>query len=255
MRITLAGLVLTALLTSVAVAVTVEYRNPTVGRELALQVPDMHLATVKRNVEYASPNGQPLALDVYGPKNTAGDQLLAAVLLVHGTTRDPSPKDWGAYVGWGQLLAAHGLVGIPFNHRGVEADVRAALTFVRTEAGRFGVDARRICVASFSGGVPIGFRVALRDPQIRCVLGFYGAPNPRLLRRGSPPVFIAKAGFDSRWINNAISAFKRRGVNVRASVRVVTHPRGVHGFDIRNHDARSREILRQAVSFAGSHLR
>jgi acetyl esterase/lipase len=254
MRSALAGLILSALVTSVAFAATAQYRNPTVGRELALQVPDMHQATVKSNVEYARPNGQPLALDVYRPKDAAPDRLPAAVLLVHGTTGDPSPKDWGAYVGWGQLLAAHGLAGIPFNHRGVAADVRAALTFVRTEAVTLGIDARRVCVASFSGGLAIGFRVALRDPQIRCVLGFYGAPNPRLLRRGSPPVFIAKAGLDSPLINNAISALKKRAVKVRAKVRVVTHPRGVHGFDVRNHDARSREILRQAVSFSRSHL-
>jgi predicted esterase len=210
--VTVAGFILAALLPCVAAAATADYENPTVGRQLALQVPDMHLAKVKTNLVYASPNGQPLALDVYRPKDTAPDELLAAVLLVHGPTGDPSPKDWGAYVGWGQLLAAHGLVGIPFNHRGVEADVRAALGFVRTEALRLGVDARRMCVASFSGGVPIGFRVALRDPRIRCVLGFYGAPSPRVLRRGRPPVFIAKAGLDSSRINSAISAFKRRAV-------------------------------------------
>jgi acetyl esterase/lipase len=254
LRVPLAALVVAVVLASVAAAGTAEYRNPTVGRELALQVPDMHLAQVKRNVVYAEPTGRPLALDVYRPKDAVPDQLLPAVLLVHGTTSDPSPKDWGAYVGWGQLLAAHGVAGIPFNHRGVEADVRAALAFVRTEAVTLGVDARRICVASFSGGVPIGFRAALRDARIRCVLGFYGAPSPRLIRRGRPPVFIGKAGLDSSVINDAINAFKRRAVRLRAKVRVVTHPRGVHGFDVRNHDARSREILRQAVSFARSHL-
>jgi acetyl esterase/lipase len=253
-RITLIGFTLAALLPGVAFAATAEYRNPTVGRELALQVPDMHLTAVKRDVEYARPNGRSLALDVYRPKDATPDQQLAAVLLVHGTTSAPSPKDWGAYVGWGQLLAAHGLAGIPFNHRGGEADVRTALAFVRAEAATLGVDPRRICVASFSGGVPLGFRVALRDARIRCVLGFYGAPTTRLLRRGGPPVFVAKAGLDSSTINNAIAAFKRRAVQLRAKVRVVTHPRGVHGFDVRNHDARSRAILRQAISFTRSHM-
>jgi len=26
-------------------------------------------------------------------------------------------KDWGVYVGWGRLVAAAGLIGIPFQHR------------------------------------------------------------------------------------------------------------------------------------------
>ena len=231
-----------------------DYRNPTPGRELALQIPGMHRATVKRNVVYARRRGQALKLDVYRPRGARAKQRFAAVLLVHGTTSDPSPKDWGVYVGWGQLLAAHGLAGIPFNHRGVSVDVRTALGYVRRHAAALGVDARRICVASFSGGVPLGLGAALRDGSIKCALVFYGAPQPALLQSDSPPIFVAKAGLDSEVINDAIDAFQRRAQEIGASVQVVTHEQGVHGFDVRNHDARSRQILREAVAFARARI-
>jgi dienelactone hydrolase len=230
------------------------YRNPTVGRELALQVPGMHRATVKKDVVYARRNGRVLELDVYRPRGSHAEARVAPVLLVHGTTGDPSPKDWGVYVGWGQLLAANGLAGIPFNHRGMSVDVRTALAYVRRHARALGVDKRRICIASYSGGVPAGLAVALRDGSIRCALIFYGAPEPRLLRPDSPPIFAAKAGLDSGFINDAVDALHRRAQEIGASVQVVTHPRGVHGFDVRNHDARSRAILRQAVAFARARL-
>jgi acetyl esterase/lipase len=226
-----------------------DYRNPTVGRELALQIPGMHRALVKRNVVYARRRGRALKLDVYRPRGARANQRFTPVLLVHGTTSASSPKDWGVYVGWGQLLAASGLAGIPFNHRGTSVDVRTALAYVRRHAAPLGVTARRMCVASFSGGVPVGLAVALRDGSIKCALVFYGAPDAALLRPDSPPIFAAKAGLDSEEINEAIDALQRQAQEIGADVQVVTHETGVHGFDLRNHDARSREILREAVAF------
>jgi dienelactone hydrolase len=247
MKARLAAFSVIALL--VGVAAGDDYRNPTVGRDLALQIPGMHRAVVKENIVFARRGGRPLALDVYRPRGAPADERLPAVLLVHGTTSDPSPKDWGVYVGWGQLLAANRLAGIPFNHRGVSGDVRSALAYVRRHGAALGVDSRRICVASFSGGVPVGLDVALRDGSIACALVFYGAPEPALLRSDSPPIFAAKAGLDSEVINDAIDALHERAQEIGATVHVVTHPRGVHGFDLRNHDARSRAILKQAVAF------
>jgi dienelactone hydrolase len=247
MRARLAAFSVIALL--VGVAAGDDYRNPTVGRELALQIPGMHRAVVQKDVVYARRGGRALALDVYRPRGARAGQRLPAVLLVHGTTSDPSPKDWGVYVGWGQLLAANRLAGIPFNHRGVSGDVRSALAYVRRHGAALGVDSRRVCVASFSGGVPVGLGAALRDGAIECALVFYGAPEPALLRSDSPPIFVAKAGLDSKDINEAIDALQQRAQELGATVQVVTHARGVHGFDVRNHDARSRAILRQAVAF------
>jgi dienelactone hydrolase len=218
--------------------------------DIALQVPRMHEAVVNADVVYS----RRLRLDVYRPRGSRPDERFPAVLLVHGRTDDPSPKDWGIYVGWGQLLAAHGLAGIPFNHRGDPADIRTALDAVRERAGELGVDGERLGLASFSAGVPWGMEVALSDERLRCALAFYGPPDSALARAGGPPTFLAKAGLDEPWINEAIDAYARRAKALEADVRVVTHAHGLHGFDARNHDARSRAILRAAIAFAREHL-
>jgi dienelactone hydrolase len=176
------------------------------------------------------------------------------VLLVHGMTTDPSPKDWGIYVGWGQLLAVSGLVAVPFNHAGHSNDVEAALAFVRKHGARLGIDRTRLCLASFSLGVPIGLHVALTDRHLRCVLLFYGPPTESRLRSDAPPTLIAKAGLDDPTINEAIDRYLTRARARGADVRVITHNRGVHGFDALNHDERSRTILRTAIRFAKHHL-
>lgn len=230
------------------------YRNPTPGAEIVLQVPGMHRAAVLRDVVYARRVGRALGLNVYRPRGSRRSARLPGVLLVHGRTDDPSPKDWGIYVGWGQLLAAHGLAAIPFNHRGEPADVRAALAAVRARGGELGVDSTRLCIASFSAGVPTGLAVALRDGDLRCVLAFYGPPDETLVRSDSLPTFIAKAGLDADWINAAIDAYAERAKALGADVRVAVHSRGVHGFDALTRDARTRAILRQAISFARTEL-
>jgi acetyl esterase/lipase len=230
------------------------YRNPTSGAEIALQIPGMHRAKVRSDVVYAKRGGRSLRLDVYRPAGSRPRDRFPGVLLVHGTTGAPSPKDWGIYVGWGQLLAARGLAGIPFNHRGDPADIRAALAAVRARAGELGVDDTRLCVASFSGGVAAGLTAALTDDRLRCALAFYGAPETTSLEADSPPTFIAKAGLDSSDINDAIDAYVVRAKEIGANVRLVVHPRGVHGFDARTRDARTRTILGQAVAFARARL-
>jgi dienelactone hydrolase len=237
-----------------AAGAAAEYANPTPGAQVALQIPGMHRASVLRDIVYARRGGVPLRLDVYRPHGADPSKLLAAVLLVHGRTSDPSPKDWGIYVGWGQLLAAHGLAGIPFNHRGTPADVRAALAFVRRHGARLGVDATRLCVASFSAGVPIGMQVALTDGHLRCALAFYGPADPGALAADSPPTLIAKAGLDDPAAKSAIDAYVARARMVGAEVRLLVHPRGRHGFDALDHDARSRAILRAALRFAQARL-
>jgi acetyl esterase/lipase len=230
------------------------YRNPTPGADLALQIPGMHRAVVRRDVVYARRGGQAQRLDVYRPAGSRPRARFPAVLLVHGSTSDPSPKDWGIYVGWGQLLAARGLAGIPFNHRGTAADVAAALAAVRGRAAELGVDGSRLCVASFSGGVAAGLTAALRDGRVRCALAFYGAPDPKVLRADSPPTFLAKAALDSSFVNDAIDAYVARAKAIAADVRLVVHPRGQHGFDLAPGDARARAILRQAVQFSRARL-
>ena len=165
-----------------------DYRNPTAGAVVALQLPGMHLAKVKRNVQYKAG----LRLDVYRPARASG--RLPAVVFVHGNARGTdSPKASGVFVGWGQLAAASGLAGVTFDHQEDPEDVVAAVRHVRRNAARLGIDAGRICVAGFSAGVQLSMLPGLqgRLGTLRCAVGYYG-PLHAELEQLSPLAHLRK---------------------------------------------------------------
>jgi dienelactone hydrolase len=236
-----------------------DYRNPTVGKDVALQIPGMHLAQVRRNLVYRPG----LRLDVYRARNAAG--RLPAVLFVHGRTGDPSPKDWGQYVGWGQLAAASGLAGVTFNHHDDPAEIAAAIRFIRSNGARLGIDGTRLCVAGYSAGVHPALLTALKQTagRLRCAVAYYGWLDAELtqlsplnyLRAGSLPVLIAKAGADNPSINSSIDRFIAKARKVDAPVELLVHKSAPHAFDVTLTDDRSREIMRRTLVFLRLHLR
>jgi acetyl esterase/lipase len=233
-----------------------EYVNPTPGRNIALQIPGMHRAAVRRNLVYAPD----LTMDVYRPR--AVNRPLPALLFVHGS--GGQGKDAGVFVGWGQLAAASGLAGVTFNHYGFQADIQAAIRYVRRNATRLGIDRNRLCLAGYSAGVLPSMLVALKgSAKVRCVVAYYGpldtyhAQSSPLtyLRASSLPVLVAKAGRDAASINESIDRFVAKSRRVGARVALLVHASGGHGFDAGRPDARARAILRRTLAFVRAQLR
>jgi acetyl esterase/lipase len=234
------------------------YRNPTAGSVVALQLPGMHLAKVKRNLQYKGG----LGLDVYRPARASG--RLPAVVFVHGNARGTdSPKASGVFVGWGQLAAASGLAGVTFDHQEDPEDVVAAVRYVRRNAARLGIDERRICVAGFSAGVQLSMLPALqgRLGALRCAVGYYGPLHAELeqlsplayLRADAPATLLAKAGRDNPAINRSIDRYVARAKEVGARVELVVQPTGPHGFETTK-DTKTRSVMRRTLDFLRAHL-
>lgn len=252
------AIVVAAALALVLASPASAYRNPTAGRDVALQIPGMHLAQVRRNLVY-KPG---LKMDVYRPRNAT--RSLPAVLFVHGTTGADSPKDWGQYVGWGQLAAASGLAGVTFNHEEDVADIAAAIRYVRANGPRLGIDGKRLCVAGYSAGVHPALLTALDGSvgRLRCAVAYYGFLDAELsqvspaahLRAGSLPILVAKAGHDNVGLNASIDRFMAKARKVHAPVELLLHATAPHAFDVTQPDARSREIMRRTLAFLRLHL-
>ncbi len=203
-------------------------------------------------------------------------------------------KDWGQYVSWGQLAAASGLIAVTFNHRSSEwfsklpevaSDVDDLLAYVRRNAAELGIDRERLGVWTCSGGTPVGLRAAIRASAtgVRCMGVYYGRTNLELLRETdnapdapeevlrefSPehhflqadpaslaPLLIARAGKEALpGVNESIDRFVRLALAHNAAIEVINHPDGEHGFDFRNDDARSREIIRRTLAFMQQSLK
>lgn len=235
---------------------------------------------------YADARG-PLLLDAYLPKQRGGPW--PAVLLVNGDAPEPviaPAKDWGVYRSYGEHLAARGIVGLPFNHHSTEGgsrtaevarEVAAAIAFVRSHADELEVDADRIGVWAFSAAGPFAVAPLLRErpAHVRALAGFYTiwdltpfrdvdpppseaaitewSASPALgeSAAGLPPVFVARAGRDGARLLAGTDRFLARALELGVDVQLHDHPTGQHGFDLRDDDARSREIIRAALDFFG----
>jgi dienelactone hydrolase len=276
---------------SVASAVPAQrdrYRNSTVGRELVLQIPGMHRAKVRRGFVYKRVGGERLRLDVYYPRRVSPSQRLPAVLL--GGPAYSAGRQSGQRVGWSQLIAASGMAAIAFDFRSDGAlqrprdpaeDIAAALAFVRNRAGLLRIDPARLCTLGFSiGTAPWHLWAMMREPTafVRCNAVFYGpldfddvgpafAMHPDDAREFSarrflelhgaaiPPMLVVKAGRERNpGINESIDRFAAAAAQRGARVQVLTHPTGIHAFDVLQPGARSRAPIRRALAFMKSRL-
>ncbi len=256
-------------------------------------VAGMDRVRIVKDVIYKHAADDALEMDVYAPADLAPGDLRPAVMYVNG---DAGPaltrhaKDMGAYLSWGRLAAARGLVGVTFNHRSAEgwtkpdrpaSDVDDLIGYVRASASRFNIDADRLCIWTCSGGPPFGLRTALRDrpSYVRCIVAYYGVMDLQHLRTPDdpdlseetarafspvaylghqpahiPPLFVVKAGLDHALVNASIDRFVMEALHHNVMIDVLTHPAGHHSFDILDDTPRSHVIIRQTLDFMARRL-
>jgi dienelactone hydrolase len=69
-----------------------------------------------------------------------------------------------------------------------------------------------------------------------------------------PPLLIARAGRDHPFLNASLDRFVERALASNATLDLLTHPQGRHGFDILDDQPRTREILTRTLDFLKTHL-
>jgi hypothetical protein len=70
-----------------------------------------------------------------------------------------------------------------------------------------------------------------------------------------PPMLVVKAGRErNAGINESIDRFAAAAARRGARVQVLTHPTGIHAFDVLQPGARSRALIRRALAFMKSRL-
>ena len=284
-----------ALLVIISAPTTGAAQDPDWVRELApkrivYSVPGMRRVKVRRDVTYKRVAGAELKMDVYTPPG-ARNSPRPAVIFIHGGRIPPNlratPKDWGVYVSFGQLVAASGFVGVTFNHRfyaweslaDSQADLTDLIAYVRGHAAELGVDRERLVLWSVSaGGIFLSRPLRERPPYVRCVVAYYSeldlqgerasapasvtdetlrefSPLYHLERgdKGFPPIFIARAGLDDPGLNAGVDRFVQAALAKNLTVELVNHATGHHGFDVEDDNERSREIIRRTLEFIRAH--
>ncbi len=228
-------------------------------------VPGMEQVVVRRQSLSTGPE-----FDLYASTESAP---APGVILIHGGPIPPNllttPKNWGLFQSYGRLLGASGLSAIMFDHgfygpehvtQAIE-DIQTLVQNVREHANALNLDADRLCLWAFSGG-GIFLSPFLREAPaaIRCVIAYYAAlhaqtpefsPLTQLAENTGnlPALLIARAGLDMPALNEAMDQFIQQALKKNTTIDVLNHAAGQHGFDVRDDNERTRDILRRTVEF------
>jgi acetyl esterase/lipase len=137
--------------------------------------PLLYLARIRvrvtRDVMFAAPEGHPLRLDIYEPKESNGPR--PAIVVVHGGAWFQGDKSTYAF-GWhDRWLAAQGYVVFDVQYRlsgrwpAPLGDVKCAIRWVRANAARFNIDPQRVAVMGRSAGAHLALMAAYTagDPR------------------------------------------------------------------------------------------
>ncbi len=261
-------------------------------QRILYSVPFMERIKARKDLTYKRLAGVELKMDVYKPPNPALGARRPAVVFVHGGALPPNlltkPKEWGAYVSFGQLVAASGFVGITFNHRfygwdmkslsDARSDVTDAVEYIRSHAEEFGIDKDRINLWALSAGsVVLGQVITENSPFIRSMIFYYAIMDVQPLRKErtvitdevvrefSPlhrlkqapktfiPIFIARAGRDEPDLNAAVDSFIQEALSKKTTLDFSNHADGQHGFDVLDDNERTREIIKRTLEFIKAH--
>jgi acetyl esterase/lipase len=143
-------------------------------------------AKATRGIPFASPDGQPLTLDVYQPVERGRYPIV--VQIYGGAWQRGQPGDNS---GFASLLASSGYVVIAVDYRHAPrykwqaqmADIDTSLMWVRDHAAQYDGDTSRVVLMGRSAGAHLAMLAAYRTPAVRVrgVVSYYG------------PVFLADA--------------------------------------------------------------
>jgi dienelactone hydrolase len=252
------------------------------------RLPGMDGVKVLRDVVYRENGAGALTMDIYYPPDSQSGARIPAVIFIAGYPDlgfqrivGCKFKEMGAYISWGQLTAASGLVAITYTNLEPATDIYALLEYVRQNANKLGIDENRIGLWACSGNVPLALSVLMKEglDYLRCAVLCYGlmldldgsthvAEAAKLWGFVNPcagksvadlpqslPLFIARAGQDQMpHLNETIDRFLTKALTHNLPMTFVNHPDAPHAFDLMHDSETSREIVRQILAFMRFHL-
>ena len=249
----------------------------------------MDAVTIRRDVEYRATDAGALTMDLYYPPDSQGGAPLPVVVFVAGYSDVGMQKvlGWCKFkemamsISWGQLAAASGVVAITYTNSKPAADLDALLQHVRQNAASLGIDENRIGVFACSGNVPLALWALMQDGRafLKCAVllcgymldldGATGVAEAAQMFRFTNPnagksiddlpqnlaLFVVRAGQEQfASLNDSIDCFLAKAVSRNLPITFVNHATGPHAFDLLQDSEKSREIIRQILSFLRSQL-
>ncbi len=218
-----------------------------------------------RSVQYATADTTSLLMDVYRPAKATRDAPVLILYILNFPERKPERETNEWIQSWARMAAANGIVAIlpdlraepgtgnasgPARARGDDFD--KLLTYVGAHAREYGADPERIAVFAGSGAVASALP-AVEDPRqvaIRSAVMYYGGAGANVTSfRVDLPLLYVRSGLDSPGTNAEIVKMIAAATTQNAPITLVNHHIGEHGFEGRNNDLASKQIIEETVAF------
>jgi len=220
-------------------------------RPVVYQLPGMDKVVVKKDIIYKTDGEAKLKVDVYYPPNIEKSAKLPLVIFNNGVGAMEIPQ-WRVYQDWARLVAVTGMIAVNYQSRQGAAfkDTNDLIDYLRSTASTLQIDADRIGIWTCSGNVNVGLPLAMQEnrPYIRCAVVYYGIAELNVIRQ-TLPLFVVRAGQDSRGLNQAIDQFVQNALVSDLNFQFINYLEGQHAFDIVDDNDRSREIIKQTLEF------
>ncbi|MFN0181464.1 MAG: hypothetical protein ACKVZ0_21860 [Gemmatimonadales bacterium] len=188
-----------------------------------------------------------LAIDVYRPRGAT-----AAPALVIFAQGDGAHRRFHFFAGWGEIAAAHGVVGVVPGLRFGRSpqDFAAVLSHLRAHAREYGIDPEAIAVYAASGNVATALPLLQESTHrgVAAAVIYYGAAEVGEFRRDLPVLFV-RAGLDRPPLNRDITALIAKATDQNAPISVINYSAGHHGFEGVDDVPTTREVIDQTMAF------
>lgn len=229
-----------------------------------------------RSAEFPGADGDPLPLRLYYP---AGRSDPPPVVVIVGGYADPGYRkflgcsfmDIEACITLAQLLAASGMAAVTYANREPANDLRALLAHLRSASSELGVDGRRIALWGMSGSGPVTLgesgstTCTVLSNAYTCDLdgashvadaaGIFRFDVPGCADVPRAPLFLIRSGREEMTgLNAALDRFVTRALALNRDVTLVNHAEAPHAFELHHDSERTRQVLRQALTFLQSTL-
>lgn len=141
---------------------------------------------IKRDIQFANPDNQPLKLNIYQPLVPSKDEKYPALIIIYGGGwRNGSPSDYETF---SRYIAAQGYSVITLDYRHAPQykfpaqleDIQTALEYISDRAEAWKIDLQRVALMGRSAGAQLASITAYQNQsqiKFKSIINYYGPVN------------------------------------------------------------------------------
>lgn len=258
---------------------------------VALKLPGMDEAIVKKDIPYLNNSGLIRKLDIYYPPKFDFKSSIPAIIFISGCPDTSMVKLIGsefrkanAYTSWCKLVAASGMAAIVYETMDPKNDLVSLAEYLNSNLEKLSIKKGSIGGFVCSGHTPNAVSYILNSPSniFNCAALYYGFSLPKDSEFNSKievlfqqqgfqkppiltdpsswnknvPLLIVRAGQDKvPFVNQSMQIFINTSITQNLPITIINFPDGPHGFDVYTETETAKLIISKTLEFWKQNLK